>query len=331
MSSPMWSVLKEVEDPELRVLAAKLPNTILQSHADSTAKKYLGAFCRWKIWASKHKFDILPAEVHHVSLHLQYLADSTNSKSAVEETSNALAWVHGTPRLSSPTSSIFVKATLEGLQRRLARPSIKKTPVTISMLSEIVQDAKKSVSLSDLRLTTACLLAFAGFLRFSELISVRPCDITMLENAIKLHIPRSKTDQLRKGDKVLIAKTGNNTCLVAVLQQYMTAAGIPWEDQRPLFRPICKTKEGEKLRDSGNISYSCLRELFKKTLAQLGYNQVEFGLHSLRAGGATSVANNGVADRLFKCHGCWKSENAKDGYIDDSPELRLGVSQNLGL
>ena len=275
--------------------------------------------------------NILPAMEHQVALYLQHLADTTNSKSAVEEAYNALAWVHFTAGLSSPTSSVFVKSTLEGLQRRLARPIIKKTPVTIGMLGEIVQDAKRSTSLSDLRLATACLLAFAGFLRFKELINIRPCDIAMLGNAIKLHIPCSKTDQLRRGDEVLIAKTGNIMCPVAMLQQYMIIAGIEWEDQRPLFRPISKTKNGEKLRESGHISYSCLRELFKKKLTQLGYNQVEFGLHSLRAGGATSAANNGVADRLFKRHGRWRSENTKDGYIDDSPELRLEVTQNLGL
>ena len=106
-SSPMWSVLKEVEDPELRILAEKLSNTILQSRTDSTAKKHLGAFCCWKIWASKHKLNILPTEVHHVFLYLQYLADSTNSQLAVEEAYNGLAWVHGTAGLSSATSSIF--------------------------------------------------------------------------------------------------------------------------------------------------------------------------------------------------------------------------------
>ena len=38
-------------------------------------------------------------------------------------------------------------------------------------------------------------------------------------------------------------------------------------------------------------------------------------LHSLRAGGATSAANVGIPDRLFKRHGRWASENAKDGYV----------------
>ena len=41
-------------------------------------------------------------------------------------------------------------------------------------LEAIVQDAEGSGTLADLRLATACLLAFLGFLQFSELINLRP-------------------------------------------------------------------------------------------------------------------------------------------------------------
>jgi len=102
-------------------------------------------------------------------------------------------------------------------------------------------------------------------------------------------------------------------------------------EQRFVFRPICKSKMGERLRDSGSISYTCLWEQFKKKVGELGYNPTDFGLHSLRAGGATRAANAGVSDRLFKRHGQWKSENAKDGYIDDSVKHRLSVTRQLGL
>ena len=52
-------------------------------------------------------------------------------------------------------------------------------------------------------------------------------------------------------------------------------------------------------------------------------------MHSLRAGGATKAANAGVPDRLFKRHGRWKSEAAKDGYIKDAAEKCLEVSKHL--
>jgi len=104
---------------------------------------------------------------------------------------------------------------------------------------------------------------------------------------------------------------------------------MSWQDQRYLFRVICRSKAGEKLCESGSISYSCLREQFIRKSLRVWH--VEFGLHSLRVGGATKAANMGVPDRLFKRHGRWKSENAKDGYVDDSVERRLSVTKHLGL
>ena len=46
--------------------------------------------------------------------------------------------------LPSPTLSQFVKATLEGMQRILAKPTVKKDPVTSVMLEDMVKDANKA-------------------------------------------------------------------------------------------------------------------------------------------------------------------------------------------
>ena len=326
-----WIDLKKLEDPELQRLAAKLPGTVMKSRADATVKKYLGAFQRWETWASGYNFIPLPAKDYQVALYLQHLGDTSKSKAAVEEACNALAWVHSSSGLPSPTSCTFVQTTLQGLQRMLAKPVTKKTPVSVELLAKMVEDATKTGSLSDIRLATTCLLSFSGFLRFNELVNMRPCDIKIQEEWMTIHLPRSKMDQLRKGDELLIARTGNATCPVAMLEQYMRKSHTPWEDQRPLFRPICKSKNGERLKAYGSVSYSCMRDLFKKKLKALGVDPEEYGLHSLWAGGATAAANRGVTDRLFKRHGRWQSENAKDGYIDDSVEQRLEVSKNLGL
>ena len=72
------------------------------------------------------------------------------------------------------------------------------------------------------------------------------------------------------------------------------------KDERFLFRPILKTKKGEKLRESGRISYSCLRDQFRKKLTELGFPAEEFGLHSQRSGGASATANAKVPDRLLR-------------------------------
>ena len=98
-----------------------------------------------------------------------------------------------------------------------------------------------------------------------------------------------------------------------------------------VFRGVTPTKTGERLRKTGGLSYTRLRELLLSKISQLGYDPTLFSMHSLRAGGATAAANAGVEDRLFKRHGCWKTETAKDGYVKDSVERRLEVSKQLGI
>ena len=64
-------------------------------------------------------------------------------------------------------------------------------------------------------------------------------------------------------------------------------------------------------------------------IAKLRFDPALFGMHSLRADGATAAANGGVQDRLFKQHGRWKSGSDKDGYFKDSLQRRLEVSKSL--
>ena len=148
------------------------------------------------MWATSYKLEPIPAKPYQFVLYLQYLGEETHSKSAVEEACN-VAWIHTTASLTPITAHPFVKATLEGLQRTLAKPIVKKEPVTVEMLEAIVQDARSSGRLFDLRLATACLMGFAGFLRCDELINLRPCDITIDAEMMSMKIIQSKTDRLR--------------------------------------------------------------------------------------------------------------------------------------
>ena len=52
-----------------------------------------------------------------------------------------------------------------------------------------------------------------------------------------------------------------------------------------------KNQEGRELKAVWEISYTYLRELFIKKISDLGLPPSNFGLHRLRAGGATAAAN----------------------------------------
>ena len=99
----------------------------------------------------------------------------------------------------------------------------------------------------------------------------------------------------------------------------MKLSEIKYDPDKLLFRGLSSTKHmhGYRLRDSGGLSYTRACELVLEKLKAIGLDARQFGMHSLRSGGASAAANAGLPDRLFKRHGRWLSETAKDGYIKD--------------
>uniref|UniRef100_A0A1X7TEY2 Tyr recombinase domain-containing protein n=1 Tax=Amphimedon queenslandica TaxID=400682 RepID=A0A1X7TEY2_AMPQE len=301
------------------------------SRASSTVTKYTRAFLKWQRWTeTMDDVKVFPVNPLHFALYLQHVGEQSQSKAAVEEATNAVSWICQTAGLDPIAQDPFIKMTLAGLQRNLAKPKTKKEPVTPEMLREMIESLGLRPSLSEVRTVAIAVTAFHGFFRFDEVVRIRCCDVKFGVDHMAIKVLSSKTDQYRQGDEVVIARADSpHTCPVARLEQYYSMAGINHFSTERLFRAIVKTKEGEKLRTSGSISYTRVREILLEKLRSLGYEPSEFGTHNFRAGGATTAANQGVPDRLFKRHGRWKSETAKDGYIKDSLEARLEVSKKL--
>ena len=328
----MWEALGEIQEPELQALVASLKSTVFASRAPSTASKYLYAFTRWKNWAHSHDGIVaFPVQEAEFALYLQHVGDNTASKSAVEEAVNAIGWVQQLAGYPPVSESPFVRIVLDGLQRQLAKPKVRKEPVSGDMITALVNSLGDRPTLTDVRLVAACLLAFSAFLRYNELVKLRCCDIAFSTNRMAVHITSSKTDQYRQGDSVVVARTGSVTCPVSMLERYYTMAALSKHSKLRLFRGIVVTKGGERLRSQGSLSYTRLRELFLRKLTELGFDAKQFGLHSLRSGGATAAAQAGIPDRLFKRHGRWRSESAKDGYVKDSLSALMSVSESLNL
>jgi hypothetical protein len=82
------------------------------------------------------------------------------------------------------------------------------------------------------------------------------------------------------------------------------------------------------------LSYTRFRENFKECLKELGYDEKLYGLHSFRAGGATTIAKSVTApnkERLLKLHGRWKTNINKDMYIKEDKVERIMVSKSMGI
>lgn len=319
--------------PQLQSYYTAMKSLILQSKSPNTHKLYDNYFRLFCKWCFKFKRSVLPADDFTVALYLTSLKDSNPSESKINASVYSISWAHSIAGLNDPCSSKLVMSTKEGLIRCTARSVIKKQAFTADDMRTLVKHYSSLDNLSHLRFITMCLLGFAGFLRFDELVNLKRSDVCIDKDQACLRIRHSKTDQRRQGSSVIIARTNTNTCPVKHLENYLIHTDMVVSSEQFLFRNIVYDKMTKRfvLKDGSHMSYTRAREILLCNIKAIGYDTKCYGLHSFRAGGATSAALSGVPDRLFKKHGRWKSENAKDGYVHEPESLKRSVSANLGI
>ena len=171
-----------------------------------------------------------------------------------------------------------------------------------------------------------------GFFRSEEVTSIRRNHITFHDGYMTIKVEKSKTDQLRQGDEVIIAQSGGSACPVSILRDYLSRLNIDPHSDELIFRQLVKTKSFYKMVNKDKpISYTTFRDHLSKSLRSVVPDPSVYGTHSFRSGGATKAANSGVGERVFQRHGRWKSVSAKDGYVKDNITSRISVSKSLGL
>ena len=142
-------------------------------------------------------------------------------------------------------------------------------------------------------------------------------------------IPKCKNDQSREGNIIHIAELSSKYRPVLNTAMYIHSLGLLPDHY--LVCKLAKTKSGHNPIGSYKMSDSYIRKHFNSLVKVHLPNAENISPHSLRSGGASAAAENGVSDRMISKHGRWKSEGARNGYIKDSLRNRLSVSKNLGL
>ena len=293
---------------------------------------YSHAFHKWKQFAlDKLDGNAFPASPFYVALYLQHLIEETHSPSAVDSAFHGLKWAHDVAGIPSPTDDPIVEAMRSASKRVLGTHALCcKEPISPTLIHGIVDNSDLENPVV-LRNVTMYVLSFAGFFRFDDVSRIRRSNISFKEGFM-VKVLKSKNDQLHKGDEVVVSQLSSAACPVGLLKRYLATFKIPPDSKDLIFKPISRGKSCCKLFALDKpISYSTIRRAFHRDLLSLGVEPSKFGLHSLRSGGTSMAANNGVNDRIFQRHGCWKSVQAKDTYVDDDLEQRLQVLRFLGL
>ena len=80
------------------------------------------------------------------------------------------------------------------------------------MISKLISHFGDSENFMHLRFLIICIIGFAGFFRISELLDIKIRNLRKTPESFEIFMEKSKTDQLREGHIVYIAKTGTSTC-----------------------------------------------------------------------------------------------------------------------
>ena len=88
-------------------------------------------------------------------------------------------------------------------------------------------------------------------------------------------VDKSKIDQLRQGDEVVIAQSEGNVCPVFLLKDSLKKLDISPDSSEFIFWPLVKTKSSYKLvQVDKHISYATFRGQLTKSLQSIRYFRI---------------------------------------------------------
>ena len=137
--------------------------------------------------------------------------------------------------IPSPTDNPIVEAVRAASKRILATGIVnRKEPISSSVIHDIISHSNLENHVG-LRNITLYVLSFAGFFRFDDVSRIRRNDIFFNEGFMVIKVPKSKNDQLRRGDEVIISELPSPECPVKLLKKYLTKFQIPPDSRDLIF------------------------------------------------------------------------------------------------
>lgn len=198
-------------DLKLRPFKLRLITDQFKSRQPSTMNRYL-LQCRKLInWCNDVKVQfVLPMEPAGLAAYLSQLFRRNGSPNTLSMAYAALVWLHDTVNVTAsynPLKTGVCENVVEAAKRSTTQQKNRKLPVSTDMVKETVAKyGKVDANLKDLRISVIVLLGFAGFFRFKELANIRTSHIEFAQD----HIPDSKTDVYREGNKAIIVRSGRS-------------------------------------------------------------------------------------------------------------------------
>ena len=220
------------------------------------------------------------------------------------------------PSIRGIRNSMLCKRTLTGCKRLHGVPTIRKRALTLHDLLIVIYHYRNSTSHDDLLFLCLLLTGFFALLRLGELtvpddkslldhrkISSRT-SVSLTNNDYRFFLPSHKADKFFEGNTIIVQHHVGQIDPLSFFKTYLKS-----RDRLFPFSPDLWLR-ADGSRPSRSFFIRRMKLFFANDVAG----------QSMRAGGATSLAENGIPPHLIQATGRWASA-AFQIYIRKNPVL----------
>jgi hypothetical protein len=301
-----------VSDEELGSTLRQLIDNALKSN---TKRTYSSAQQRYLKFCVLYEIEPLPATEEGLLYYISFLFKEKLKGSTIRvylaavrnlHIMNGLVFSAYTPKILMAIKGAFV----------LSDPPTRMKPITFGLLSKLLRLLPGRFD--EAMLSVAFTLGFFGCLRSGEFClpdravfdpKIHLClgDVSIIpgEKMFSIFLKSSKTDVLSSGVSIYVGCSKQAVCAFCLMSRYISK-----RDLSDLSEPLLVDPVGNILRRAYFVS------TLKLLVSLLGYSPTDFSGHSLRAGAATSGANQGLDGWELKMLGRWRSD-AYNVYLRD--------------
>ena len=269
----------------------------------STATTYSSALNSYLTFCKMHGLPVDPTP-QTLSYYITFQSFFINPKSVDSYLSGICNQLEAFfPDIHKNRTSSLVARTLAGAKRYRGTPTVCKSPLTVANLVCVAHNLAPSTDHDDLLFNALLNTGFTGLLRLGELtwpnkIALRDYrKVTMrsslerLAHEYSFWLPTHKSDITFEGNRIVIRKISNAPDPHPIVERYIES-----RDRLFPFHPQLW------LKADGTIP---LRSWFINCLHQ--YFGTNVAGQSMRAGGATAMAEAGAVPELIKGASRWSS------------------------
>jgi hypothetical protein len=292
----------------------------------STQQTYGSALNSWLAFANMHHFSLEPT-TDTLSFYIVYMCHHINPRSVKTYLSGLVQQLEPEfPAIREIRTSPIVTKVMKGCLKLQTKSIKRKEPLSISDLHYLNTRFQSSPSHDDLLFLTILSTGFHGLLRLGELTfpdnpSLQDWRKATKRSSLIIHpqrleyeflLPAHKADRYFEGNRVLIRAFSSSAFdPFSLFLRYLSSR----DNYFPASSPLWLTASGTI--PTRSFFMSRFRIFFSKA----------FGGASMRAGGATYLAQLGTPSKIIRAFGRWSSD-AWEVYIRIHPSLLQALFHN---